>query len=111
MPRGVAAAILCAALLGLTIGLAMPLTAAVLARQGVGETAIGLNATAQFLGIMAGAPLAPRLVPRFGLRAVMMAALAACARSTTASGLLPGTAAVLPVSSPCAARADHERRP
>ncbi len=38
------------------------------------------------------------------------AAFAACARSTKASGLLPGAPAVLPVSSPCAARADHEHR-
>ena len=95
MPRGVAAAILCAALLGMTIGLAMPLTAAVLARQGFGETAIGLNATAQFLGIMAGAPLAPRLVPRFGLRAVMMAALAACAAALAAMTLATAFAAWL----------------
>ncbi len=77
--RGLAAAIVAAAMLGMSIGLAMPLIAVTLERREFGETLIGLNATAQFLGIMAGAPLAPRLIPRFGLLPVMMAALGAIA--------------------------------
>lgn len=77
--RGLAAAIFCAALLGMTVGLAMPLVAVTLERREFGSTLVGLNAAAQFLGIMAGAPLAPRLIPRFGLLPAMAAALAACA--------------------------------
>lgn len=77
--RGLVAAIACAALLGLTIGLAMPLVAVTMERQGFGGAPIGLSAAAQFLGIVAGAPLGPRCIPRFGLIPVMTAALAACA--------------------------------
>ena len=77
--RGLAAAILAAALLGLTIGLALPLISVVLERRGFGETLIGISAAAQFLGIVAGAALTPRLLPRFGLLSAMAAALAAAA--------------------------------
>ena len=91
--RGLAAAILSAGLLGLTIGLALPLVSVALERQGVGETLIGVSAAAQFLGIMAGAPLAPRLIPRFGLLPVMTAALAAAAG---ALALMPALAAYGP---------------
>ncbi len=77
--RGLIAAILAAGLLGLTIGLALPLIAVTLERLGFGETLIGINAAAQFLGIMAGAPLAPRLIPRFGLLPAMASGLVACA--------------------------------
>lgn len=85
--RGLIVAIAVAGMLGMTIGLTMPLTAVVLDRNGVAGTLIGINAAAQFVGIMAGAPLGPRLVPRFGLLPVMAGALAASA----------ATLAVMPV--------------
>ena len=91
--RGLAAAIFCAALLGMTIGLAMPLIAVTLERREFGSTLIGLNAAAQFLGIVAGAPLGPRLIPRFGLLPSMAAALAACALSLAAMPFIGAYAA------------------
>ena len=89
--RGLAVCYACAALLGLTIGLAMPLVAVALDARGFGEAAIGVSAAAQFLGIMAGAPLGPWLIPRRGLRFSMAAALVAGA---AALALMPAAGAV-----------------
>ena len=91
MLRGLAVCYACAALLGLTIGLAMPLVAVALDARGFGEAAIGVSAAAQFLGIMAGAPLGPWLIPRRGLRFSMAAALVAGA---AALALMPAAGAV-----------------
>lgn len=89
--RGLAVCYACAALLGLTIGLALPLVAVALDARGFGETAIGVSAAAQFLGIMAGAPVGPWLIPRRGLRFSMAAALVAGA---AALALMPAAGAV-----------------
>jgi MFS family permease len=68
-----------AATFGLTYGLAAPLIALDLARYGASEVMIGANAAMQALGVLAIAPLLPRLVVRFGVRSLMVAALATSA--------------------------------
>jgi MFS family permease len=68
-----------AAVFGLAYGLTAPLIAQALHARGLGETLIGLNAAMYALGVLAVAEWLPRLAQRFGLRAVMAAALAAVA--------------------------------
>lgn len=77
--RGLIAATSTIAVFGITVGLAVPLLTLVLERQGYGEGLIGLNAAAQFLGIMGFAPLAPRAIRRFGLFRLMATCLVICA--------------------------------
>ena len=49
--RGLVAAIATAGVFGVTIGLTMPLLALVLEGRGYGETLIGINSAATFVGI------------------------------------------------------------
>jgi MFS family permease len=77
--RGLIAATSTIAVFGITVGLAVPLLTLVLEKQGYGEGLIGLNAAAQFLGIMGFAPLAPRAIRRFGLFRLMAGCLVICA--------------------------------
>lgn len=67
------------AVFGLAYGLSAPLIAQALHARGLGETLIGSNAAMYALGVLAVAEWLPRLAQRFGLRAVMAAALAAVA--------------------------------
>ncbi len=77
--RGLLAATCTIGVFGITVGLAVPLLALILERDGYSEGLIGLNATAQFLGIMAFAPLAPRAIQKFGLSRLMAGSLIFCA--------------------------------
>jgi len=77
--RGLFAATSTVAVFGISVGLTLPLLALVLQRQGYSESLIGLNAAAQFLGIMGFAPLAPRAIRRFGLFRLMVGCLLICA--------------------------------
>ncbi|HEX9646615.1 MAG TPA: MFS transporter [Alphaproteobacteria bacterium] len=77
--RGLVAAISATTLLGTTIGLGLPLFALVLEARGTGETLIGVNSAAQFLGIMLCAPLAPGVIRRAGLVGAMNAGILGCA--------------------------------
>lgn len=77
--RGLFAATCTIGVFGITVGLAVPLLALILERDGYSEGLIGLSATAQFLGIMGFAPLAPRAIRRFGLSRLMAGCLVACA--------------------------------
>jgi MFS family permease len=71
----VAAVIAIAATFGLTYGLGAPLIALDLARYGASEVLIGVNAAMQAVGVLAIAPLLPRLAVKFGVRSLMVAAL------------------------------------
>lgn len=77
--RSRAAVIGAAAVFGLAYGLSAPLLAQALQARGLGETLIGMNAAMYALGVLAVAEWLPRVAQRFGLRAVMAAALAAVA--------------------------------
>lgn len=77
--RGLIAATSTVTVFGITVGLTLPLLALVLERQGYSEGMIGVSATAQFLGIMAFAPLAPRAIKKFGLVRLMAGCLLTCA--------------------------------
>lgn len=77
--RALLAPISATALLGVTVGLGLPLTALVLAARGTPDSLIGVNSAAQFLGIMLCAPLAPRVIARAGLVGAMAVGLAGSA--------------------------------
>lgn len=70
-----AAVIATAAVFGLTYSLTAPLIALDLAERGLGETLIGANAAMHAVGVLVTAPLLPRLVARFGARAMVLGAL------------------------------------
>jgi MFS family permease len=65
--RGVAAATGCISIVGLMTGLAWPLLSLRLDAQGVDSRLIGFSSAFHALAIVAGSPLAPRLIGRFGL--------------------------------------------
>ena len=77
--RGLVAAIATAGVFGVTIGLTMPLLALVLEGRGYGETLIGINSAATFVGILLLSPLASGLIRRVGLAQAMLAGLLVCA--------------------------------
>jgi len=93
--RGLVAATSTIAVFGVTVGLTVPLLTLVLERQGYSEGLIGLNAAAQFLGIMGFAPLAPWAIRRFGLFRVMAGCLVICAACLALLPLLNSYAAWL----------------
>lgn len=84
--RSLAAAIASIAALGVTLGLTLPLLSLALEARGHSSTMIGLNATAQFLGILVFSPRVPRLIARFRILPVMAVAVAA---SVAALALFP----------------------
>jgi MFS family permease len=77
--RGLVAAIATAGVFGVTIGLTMPLLALVLEGRGYGETLIGINSAATFVGILVLSPLASGLIRRIGLARAMLGGLLVCA--------------------------------
>ncbi len=77
--RGLVAAIATAGVFGVTIGLTMPLLALVLEGRGYGETLIGLNSAATFVGILLLSPVAFGLIRRVGLARAMLGGLLICA--------------------------------
>ena len=70
-----AAVVATATMFGLTYSLSASLIALDLAERGFEETMIGLNAAMHALGVLAIAPLLPRIVGRLGARPLVMAAL------------------------------------
>ena len=65
-----------ATIFGLTYGLTAPLIALELSRRGLGEALIGCNAAMHALGVLAVAAFLPRWAARWGMRKVMVVALA-----------------------------------
>ena len=84
--RSLGAAIASITALGVTLGLTLPLLSLALEARGHSSTMIGLNATAQFLGILVFSPRVPRLIARFRILPVMAVAVAA---SVAALALFP----------------------
>jgi MFS family permease len=74
--RGLAAAIGCVAVFGLSVGEGVPLLSLLLEAHGTDPVLTGLNAGSTFIGVMIGPLLAPRGVRRFGIRRLLLACLA-----------------------------------
>ncbi|HAC57933.1 MAG: hypothetical protein CMI62_08625 [Parvibaculum sp.] len=73
--HSLAAAILSMGMVNLSMGIAFPLTAIILARQGVEPAMIGLSTAAQAAPVFFISPFAPRIMRRFGPAHVMIAGL------------------------------------
>ncbi|MBU8540037.1 MFS transporter [Falsiroseomonas tokyonensis] len=84
-----AAVIATAAMFGLTYSLSAALIALNLAEQGHGEAMIGANAAMHAVGVLLAAMLLPRSVARFGLRRLIIGALALAAAALAAFPALP----------------------
>ena len=84
--RVLAALIATIAVVGLSLGLTLPLISLVLERQGYGSALIGLAAAMPALGILLGSPLTPWLVRHGGARQVII------------GGLLVNIATILPMA-------------
>ncbi|MDE1173179.1 MAG: MFS transporter [Parvibaculaceae bacterium] len=83
------AVIVAMAMVNLIMGITFPLTALVLARQGVETSWIGLNAAMQALPVLFMTPLTPRLIKRFGPAATMFTGLVIAAMALPLMGLFP----------------------
>lgn len=79
-----------AAIFGLTYGLSAPLIALQLTARGYEETVVGLNAALYAAGVLAVAPVLPRLARRHGARRLVIVALAAAALTLALFPLAPG---------------------
>ncbi|HJS87864.1 MAG TPA: MFS transporter [Acetobacteraceae bacterium] len=79
--RGLAAAIGCVAVFGLSVGEASPLLSLLLDARGTDPVLTGLNAGSTFIGVIIGPLLAPRGVRLFGIRRLLLACLALDAAS------------------------------
>jgi MFS family permease len=71
----IGAVIATASIFGLTYSLTAPLIALQLAQRGYGGFYIGLNAAMHAVGVLAIAPVLPKLAGRFGARSLIVAAL------------------------------------
>ena len=69
------AVVAAAMIFGLTYSLSATLIALDLAERGLGDTAIGLNAAMQAVGVLVTAPFLPWLVGRFGVHSLMLGAI------------------------------------
>lgn len=74
--RSLAAAMVAITVVALTMGLTIPLTSLVLEARGVDSTWIGLNTTAQFVGILLISPFVPRILAAWGLMRSMWVGIA-----------------------------------
>jgi MFS family permease len=77
-------------LFGVSMAMSYPLFGLVLERAGVSGTLIGLNATAAAVAMVAGAPLLPPVLRRFGLGRLMIAAALLLAAALLAIPLFEG---------------------
>ncbi|MEI8396183.1 MAG: MFS transporter [Rhodospirillaceae bacterium] len=84
--RGLAAVMLTALAVGLTIGMSLPLIALSLTAAGAGATLVGVNTAMPALAVLVMAPLAPRLVCALGM---VPAAVAGCLLSALSLALFP----------------------
>ena len=71
--RSVTAAIAAISVVGIAIGLGIPLLSVILAREGHSATEIGLNTAVAGIASIAAAPLATPLAARFGVVWTMLA--------------------------------------
>lgn len=95
--RSLAAAILSMGMVNLSMGIAFPLTALILARQGVEPGMIGLSTAAQAAPVFVISPFAPRLMRRFGPADVMIAGLILAGISFVLMALYPTLLAWFPL--------------
>jgi MFS family permease len=94
---GIAMCLNTAMLFGLTYSLSTSLIALDLAERGFGDAMIGLNAAMQAIGVLVVAPLLPRLVGRFGVHSMMLAALVATAPVLASFPFMPSLALWFPL--------------
>ncbi len=85
--RSLAAAIVSMGMVNLSMGIAFPLTAIILARQGVEPGMIGLSTAAQAAPVFFISPVAPRIMRRFGPANVMIVGLLLAGVSFVLMGL------------------------
>ncbi|MEP9378571.1 MFS transporter [Aquabacter sp. CN5-332] len=83
------AVIATAMMFGLTYSLSAALIALDLAERGLSEAAIGANAAMHAIGILATAMVLPRMVAAFGVRKLILAALALAAVTLMGFPLMP----------------------
>lgn len=84
-------------MVNLSMGIAFPLTALILARQGVEPGMIGLSTAAQAAPVFVISPFAPRLMRRFGPADVMIAGLILAGISFVLMALYPTLLAWFPL--------------
>lgn len=95
--RSLAAAIVSMGMVNLSMGIAFPLTAIILARQGVEPGMIGLSTAAQAAPVFFISPLAPRIMRRFGPANVMIFGLLLAGISFLLMGLFANLYAWFPL--------------
>lgn len=95
--RSLAAAIVSMGMVNLSMGIAFPLTAIILARQGVEPGMIGLSTAAQAAPVFFISPLAPRIMRRFGPANVMITGLLLAGLSFLLMGLFANLYAWFPL--------------
>ncbi|ABS63329.1 major facilitator superfamily MFS_1 [Parvibaculum lavamentivorans DS-1] len=95
--RSLGAAIISMGMVNLSMGIAFPLTALILARQGVEPGMIGLSTAAQAAPVFLISPFAPRIMRHFGPANVMMAGLLLAGVSFALMGLYANLLAWFPL--------------
>lgn len=95
--RSLAAAIVSMGMVNLSMGIAFPLTALILARQGVEPGMIGLSTAAQAAPVFLISPFAARIMRRFGPADVMIAGLLLAGVSFALMGLYANLLAWFPL--------------
>ena len=95
--RSLAAAIVSMGMVNLSMGIAFPLTAIILARQGVEPGMIGLSTAAQAAPVFFISPIAPRIMRRFGPANVMIFGLLLAGVSFILMGLFANLHAWFPL--------------
>ncbi|PKQ09912.1 MAG: hypothetical protein CVT73_00250 [Alphaproteobacteria bacterium HGW-Alphaproteobacteria-12] len=88
--RSLWAAIISMGMVNLSMGIAFPLTALILARQGVEPGMIGLSTAAQAAPVFLVSPFAPRIMRHFGPANVMIAGLLISGAAFVLMALYPG---------------------
>ena len=95
--RSLVAAIASMGFVNLTMGITFPLTAIILARQGVSPAMIGLNTAAQALPVFFVTPLVPRAIARLGPANLMIVAILTVALALLLMALYPNLYAWFPL--------------
>ena len=95
--RSLAAAIVSMGMVNLSMGIAFPLTALILARQGVEPAMIGLSTAAQAAPVFVISPFAARIMRRFGPADVMIFGLLLSSISFVLMALYPNLLAWFPL--------------
>lgn len=95
--RSLAAAICCTAVAGIAMGLTWPLLALVLQGQGVSGSLIGLSSATQSFAVFLVAPMAPRIIVRFGLVRTVLTCIMATLTTLLLLPLFPDVHAWFPI--------------